>query len=216
MIEIVIKMVMRRRRFVTLISFLLTLSSISSTSRRELTRSSSTWWLNNKCWLLVLVLNLEDWLSIFKIDTWILDIWYWCSKIGDYGITLTIDLVKDDARATFENFKLNIDTWIKLTWSRMMQEELLKIFKLNIDTWVLNIATWIKLTWSRMMQEEELFQSLKLTPHILMTGLHSWTCLEKARNSITGHVWRVWVAFFFLFVAFACLVSNLDWNQILQ
>lgn len=46
-----------------------------------------------------------------------------------------------------------------------------------------------------MMQEEELFHSLKLTPHILTTGLHSWTCLEKAKDSITGHVWRVELPF---------------------
>ena len=37
-----------------------------------------------------------------------------------------------------------------------------------------------KKTWSRMMQEEEQFQSLKLTPHILMTPTqNSWTCLER-------------------------------------
>ena len=120
--------------------------------------------------------------------------------------------------------KMHIEFWILIIkrWQEAMTIELsIEYQSLNIEYWHLNIGDFCitltikKLTWSRMMQEEELFQSLKLTPHILMTAcLHSWTCLEKAKSSIDWHIWRVWVSC--CSFSLLCLVSKLDWSHILQ
>ena len=108
--------------------------------------------------------------------------------------------------------KMHIEFWILIIkrWQEAMTIELnIEYQSLNIEYWHLNIGDFCitltikKLTWSRMMQEEELFQSLKLTPHILMTAcLHSWTCLEKAKNSIDWHMCGKSELIFVVFLCF--------------
>lgn len=70
------------------------------------------------------------------------------------------------------------------------------------------------------MQEDELFQTLKLTPHILTTPIHSWRCLERQKvcsqalfgNWLKIHWWTSleWLSLSFSTFVCLCLKSEPD------